>query len=259
MTLDEMIAAEVEAPPLASASERRVGWERLRGAAGGVVPPAFDVSPASVTVGWSTKLSALWAATTTKVLAVIVGGAIVGGTALSTSDEAPVGAVATAASPAAQPDPEPAPAPAVTPPVEASVPVTVPEAPAREETPAVEAEVEAVLEPADAESADPTATRKTKRRSKPKAAAGSTFHEELALIQRAQSSLASGEPKAALATLAEHARRFPRGAMNEDRLALRAVALCSSGRLEEGRAAAKRFTTRHSRSLYRDRVTEACS
>ena len=60
--------------------------------------------------------------------------------------------------------------------------------------------------------------------------------QEVALLSRAVSALNAGRAGDALATLNEHQRRFPRGILGPDRKAAKAQALCSLGRLREGRA-----------------------
>ena len=62
---------------------------------------------------------------------------------------------------------------------------------------------------------------------------------EVELIDRATAALRRDEPGGALAVLAEHARRFPRGQLANERRAYRAVALCSSGKGPQGRAEAR--------------------
>ena len=59
--------------------------------------------------------------------------------------------------------------------------------------------------------------------------------EEVALLSKATSALHSGRAQEALATLAEHQRRFPRGALGLQRRAARAQALCQLGRKAEAR------------------------
>ena len=65
---------------------------------------------------------------------------------------------------------------------------------------------------------------------------------EVALLSRATSALRAGHPAAALRTLADHQRRFPTGALVEERRAAKAQALCLLGRVGEGRAELARLT-----------------
>lgn len=65
---------------------------------------------------------------------------------------------------------------------------------------------------------------------------------EVALLSRATSELRAGHAAAALKVLADHQRRFPTGALVEERRAAKAQALCSLGRIAEGRAELARLT-----------------
>ncbi len=61
---------------------------------------------------------------------------------------------------------------------------------------------------------------------------------EVELIDRATAALRSGDASGALAILVEHAKRFPSGQLADERRAYRAVALCSAGKIPQGRAEA---------------------
>ncbi|HEY8376481.1 MAG TPA: hypothetical protein VIK91_08330 [Nannocystis sp.] len=61
---------------------------------------------------------------------------------------------------------------------------------------------------------------------------------ELALLRAAREALTQGEPAAALVSLERHRREFPGGLLVEERMLLRAQALCELGRRAEARAAA---------------------
>lgn len=65
--------------------------------------------------------------------------------------------------------------------------------------------------------------------------------QEVALLSRATSDLRAGRAADALSTLDEHQRKFPTGALSEERRAARAQALCSLGRVSEGRAELSRL------------------
>jgi hypothetical protein len=60
--------------------------------------------------------------------------------------------------------------------------------------------------------------------------------QEVALLSRATSELRAGHAAQALKALAEHQRKFPAGALSEDRRAAKAQALCLLGRVVQGRA-----------------------
>lgn len=86
----------------------------------------------------------------------------------------------------------------------------------------------------------------------------SSLAAEAALLQRAQTALAAGDPEAALARLGEHARGFKDGVLARERDALRVTALCAAGRMSEGRAEAAAFLAAHAGSLLAERVRGAC-
>ena len=60
--------------------------------------------------------------------------------------------------------------------------------------------------------------------------------EEVALLSRAETELRAGRPAKALLVLAEHQRKFPRGALAEERTAARIQALCALGLRDEANA-----------------------
>lgn len=62
-----------------------------------------------------------------------------------------------------------------------------------------------------------------------------TLAEELVLIRSAQSSLGAGNATGALQTLDQHAQRFPRGKLAQEREVTRVRALCRAGRTSEAR------------------------
>ena len=100
--------------------------------------------------------------------------------------------------------------------------------------------------------------RREPDRSEPVPADRSTLAAETALLQRAQSALAEGDPGAALARLDEHREGFADGVLAREREALRVTALCDAGRREDSRAAAAAFVRRHPRSMLADRVQGVC-
>jgi hypothetical protein len=65
---------------------------------------------------------------------------------------------------------------------------------------------------------------------------------EVALLSRAVGALNAGRAGEALATLNEHQRQFPRGILGAERQAAKAQALCSLGRLRQGRAELARLS-----------------
>ena len=132
------------------------------------------------------------------------------------------------------------------------------------EAPSVDAEPPAVAEPSVGAASVAPAESSIALRAHPRAPsratspAPSTLAQELALLGRAQRAINGGEPESALALLAEHARRFPNGAMAEEREAARVVALCRAGQSDRARAAASRFLRERPNSPLAARVGAAC-
>lgn len=87
-------------------------------------------------------------------------------------------------------------------------------------------------------------------------AKGDPFTAELEVLQRAQVAYTHRDFSAALALVAEHARRFPRGHLAEQREALRVRSLVGAGRTEEAHRAAAAFAVRFPRSVLLPRVAE---
>lgn len=92
----------------------------------------------------------------------------------------------------------------------------------------------------------------------PEPAPASTLAEEVGLLRSAHAALNAGDPNAALARLAEHARRFPSGTMAEERDAARVLALCRAERRDEARTAAARFLRDRPSSPLAARVRASC-
>ena len=76
-----------------------------------------------------------------------------------------------------------------------------------------------------------------------------SYAEEIELLEKAQAALARRDFGGALAQLAEHARRFPRGRLAEDREAMRVRLLASSGRPGDARRAEIAFADQFPRSV----------
>jgi hypothetical protein len=83
---------------------------------------------------------------------------------------------------------------------------------------------------------------------------GDPFTAELDLVQRAHAAYTGHEFSVALTLIAEHARRFPRGNLAEQREALRVRSLLGAGRAEEAHRAAASFAVRFPRSVLLTRV-----
>ncbi len=85
-----------------------------------------------------------------------------------------------------------------------------------------------------------------------------SLQEEVRILSRAEQQLNSGHAEEALKTLAEHERRFPDGALAEERMAARVQSLCALGRLPGARADLAKFGRAYPRSPYLDRARRFC-
>jgi hypothetical protein len=81
---------------------------------------------------------------------------------------------------------------------------------------------------------------------------------EVTLIRAALASLNAGDPQRALELLEAHAARYPIGAMGRERAGLRVLALCATGRSQEGRREQAAFLAAASDSPLQNRVRGAC-
>jgi hypothetical protein len=88
--------------------------------------------------------------------------------------------------------------------------------------------------------------------------APSDVEAEVSLLGEAQRALRAHDEQRALALLEDHARRFPSGALGEEREATRVAALCALGRAAEAGAAADRFLVAFPGSPLTARVLHAC-
>jgi hypothetical protein len=77
-----------------------------------------------------------------------------------------------------------------------------------------------------------------------------TLARERALLDEARAALGGGDDARALALLDEHARKFQRAQLGEEREALAVQALVASGRYDEARARAARFRASAPDSLF---------
>ncbi|HVR20495.1 MAG TPA: hypothetical protein VMS65_12380 [Polyangiaceae bacterium] len=83
--------------------------------------------------------------------------------------------------------------------------------------------------------------------------------EETRLLQAAQRELARKNTSVALALLDEHATRFPRGALAQERSAARVLALCDLGRSGDARRAAQAFIRSAPQSPLVPRLRASCA
>ena len=88
---------------------------------------------------------------------------------------------------------------------------------------------------------------------------GNEIRQEVTLLSKAQAALSRGRPQEALEALAEHAQRFPRGVLSEERAATRVRTLCALGRTREAAAELKRIETLNPTSAYLAPARESCA
>lgn len=98
-------------------------------------------------------------------------------------------------------------------------------------------------------SATPSTTPSTRAVARPQASTVDTLAAENALIRTARSQLDTA-PADALASLEEHARRFPTGALAPERDYLFVKALRRLGRVDEARTRARVYAKKHPSSPY---------
>lgn len=82
---------------------------------------------------------------------------------------------------------------------------------------------------------------------------------ETELLAEVQRALTSGQALKALYTLDRHSEEFPTGQLYEEATASRVVALCSVGRVQDGRRWADEFARRYPNSPLSSRVRGACT
>lgn len=82
--------------------------------------------------------------------------------------------------------------------------------------------------------------------------------EEVRLLSRAEQQMNEGLAREALKTLADHERRFPAGALAEERMAARVQALCMLGRAAEARSDLARLGRAYPRSPQLERARQIC-
>jgi hypothetical protein len=136
---------------------------------------------------------------------------------------------------------EPAPRPTTTTPVPSAA---VPAAPV-DEVP--ESTPSAVRRAATAEEPAPVAPRPA-----------DSLAEEVAILSQASAALHGGRPAAALKALDEHRRKFPRGALAQERTSARIQALCALGRTKEAQSELARLARTSPSSPHLARARKAC-
>jgi hypothetical protein len=85
-----------------------------------------------------------------------------------------------------------------------------------------------------------------------------SLDQELAVLRQAQEDLRAGLPAQALRRLAEYDRHFGKGALEEERRAVAAIALCQANPGPAAQAQAERFLRTAPESPLAERVRSAC-
>jgi hypothetical protein len=111
-------------------------------------------------------------------------------------------------------------------------------------------------DPASAPPRDPASAPPRDPDSTPPQDPTDALAEETRLVAAARRALSSSEPAMALEPLREHARRFPQGALAEEREAYVAIAHCRHQPPQP--EAARRFLAAHAGSVHAPRVQAAC-
>jgi hypothetical protein len=109
-----------------------------------------------------------------------------------------------------------------------------------------------VAPPAAEPSAEPRSQVEPSHAQRP--STGQSYNAELELMRSAHTAYAAHEYASALVLAGEHARRFPKGVLSEEREALRIRCLMGSGRTSEARRSAAAFEKRFPRSVLLERL-----
>lgn len=234
-----------------SASAQKTTWKKVARSVA-IAAPMPAVSSGPIAASKAAASGAKWWAK--GIVALAIGGAVVVGVQASGGREADTGVVTS-------PEPQ-AVAPAAEAPASPSAAVVPAVPPPRVE---IAAPVERVAEPPHPRALPPAARVPKAVVDAPPStedegheSAISELAEEARLVEQARKKLRAGTPHAALSALQEHARRFPRGQLTEERMALTARALCDAGDAERGRARAEALREAFPSSSHLARVDRAC-
>jgi len=238
----------------------RIHRRLLRGIAIGVAAGAaatLEVKSAAAVVSSKAAAPALVAATTSSKIAVAVavvatlgGGAALGTSFVERRSETPKRPVTTSAPSHVAATAMALPPPAT--PTIAAASTTQDRAPSTPATLSGKAHAPATTVETDLSHGDVVSPE-------PTAAVSADIAEELALIRAAQDALRGGSGHRALARLDEHARRFPNGALAEERDTARVLALSQLGRATDACVEAAHFVEAHPLSPHASTVREACA
>jgi hypothetical protein len=134
-------------------------------------------------------------------------------------------------------------------------PVSPPPQPAGSAVPTAAATVSAAPPPVVEAAPTPTPPASETRAQASRRSAG-RLAEEVEILSRAQTELHAGRFAGALRVLDEHAQKFPRGTLAQERVAARIQALCGAGRVTEASAELGRLSPG---SLHEARARAACA
>ena len=235
------LAAEADSPPPRA---RHLGRQRLVGAlAAGTLTTSVVVAKGAAlgttAVGTASTASAVSSVTTTLVSAILIGfsaGLVVISPTTRSGERAAVSLDATEAKRSS--------------PRTATTVAPIPEHPVEATKPAQEIIVDVATVTHRSESAPAVSAP-----SKPTKASIARETELLAEVQRA---LTARQPGRALEALDRYTAECPTGLLYEEATASRVVALCSAGRVQDGRRWAEEFTRRYPNSPLASRVSSAC-
>lgn len=151
--------------------------------------------------------------------------------------------------------------PAAAPPSVASVEKVAPSAAVLEAAPAAAPEVLPQVSPVLEASATlvPVPTVPSKARAPKAEGSAAQQSDELALVGSMQLALRSGNASQVLTLASEHAQRFPKGALVQEREGARAIARCQLAEPAKRSAILSAFERAYSSSPYAARVRAACA
>lgn len=253
-SLDDLLRAERQAQPDGAAEARNWAAIEHRLTHGPPPPPAAEAAPTAFGAAAGLKLVAG--------LAVIaaVGGLLAAGGRGDPEPAPQDRSVAAAIAPAREDSPAPPP----------SLEPAVAEAPSPEPPPTDPGIAAPTEPPTPAPTSDPAPPEKRPPRTKktsdkppaPDAAdtppAADDFAAELQLLAEIRGALKRGDPAGALTKIDEHARRFARGQLVQERMASQVEALCGLGRVDDARRVASQLLERWPDSTHAPRVRASC-
>jgi hypothetical protein len=112
--------------------------------------------------------------------------------------------------------------------------------------------------PVQSHAGNPSNSGRVVTRSSAASSPSDSLPAEVRLLSKAEQELGAGHADQALATLNEHERRFPGGALAEERLAVRVQSLCALGHVGEAKAELAKVAHTHPGSPLFDRARRFC-